>query len=257
MSQKEHVQEHRVALVTGAGQGIGRCTTLHLEETGWRVLAMDIDGQALGELPGLVTNEDSLLTVRADVAESDEVQRTISRGMQQFGRLDAIVNNTGVGVNKPIEELSPADWHRVINTNLTSIYHTTHFGIEALRQQGGNIINIASTRALMSEANTEAYSASKGGVVAMTHALAVSLGPTVRVNCISPGWIETRDWKKQANRREPSHSEDDRMQHPAGRVGKPADIAAMVAYLLSDEASFITGQNFVIDGGMTRKMIYV
>lgn len=257
MSQEEQDREHRVALVTGAGQGIGRCIALHLQKLSWHILAMDIDGEALGELPGLVTNEDALLTIRADVAEPDEVQRTISRGMQQFGRLDAIINNTGIGIGKPIETLSPAEWHRVINTNLTSIYHTTHFGIEALRQQGGSIINIASTRALMSEANTEAYSASKGGVVAMTHALAVSLGPMVRVNCISPGWIETRDWKKQANRREPNHSEDDRLQHPAGRVGKPADIASMVAYLLSDEASFISGQNFVIDGGMTRKMIYV
>ena len=109
-------------------------------------------------------------------------------------------------------------------------------------------MNIASTRAGQSEANTEAYSASKGGIVALTHAMAISLGPDIRVNCISPGWIETDP--------EAVHSETDEAQHPCGRVGTPDDIAAMVAYLLSDRAGFISGQDFVIDGGMTKKMIY-
>jgi len=115
-----------------------------------------------------------------------------------------------------------------------------------LRRRGGAIVNIASTRALQSEPGTEAYSASKGGLVALTHALAMSLGPQVRVNCVSPGWIAHQAVRKK-----------DHAQHPAGRVGRPEDIAEIVAYLLSDAAGFITGQNFVVDGGMTRKMIYV
>jgi NAD(P)-dependent dehydrogenase (short-subunit alcohol dehydrogenase family) len=109
----------------------------------------------------------------------------------------------------------------------------------------------------MTEPNTEAYSASKGGIVALTHALAVLLGPEVRVNCISPGWIDTSAWQKRRGRKRPALSEADHAQHPAGRVGTPEDIASLAAYLASPEAGFITGANFVADGGMTRKMIYV
>jgi NAD(P)-dependent dehydrogenase (short-subunit alcohol dehydrogenase family) len=109
----------------------------------------------------------------------------------------------------------------------------------------------------MSEANTEAYSASKGGLVALTHALAVSLGPEVRVNCVSPGWIDVSAWKKRSRASQAALSEADHKQHPAGRVGRPEDIAALVAWLVSDEAGFVTGANYAVDGGMTRKMIYV
>jgi NAD(P)-dependent dehydrogenase (short-subunit alcohol dehydrogenase family) len=114
-----------------------------------------------------------------------------------------------------------------------------------LRAARGAIVNIASTRALQSEPQTEAYAAAKGGLVALTHALAMSLGPRVRVNCISPGWIAHQPVRKK-----------DHAQHPVGRVGRDEDVAQMIAYLLSDAAGFVTGQNFVIDGGMTRKMIY-
>jgi NAD(P)-dependent dehydrogenase (short-subunit alcohol dehydrogenase family) len=107
----------------------------------------------------------------------------------------------------------------------------------------------------MSEANTEAYSASKGGIVALTHALAISLGPDIRVNCISPGWIETRDLQKFSKKQSVMHSKADKNQHPAGRVGTPQDIVSMIVYLV--EAGFVTGQNIIIDGGMTKKMIYV
>ena len=121
---------------------------------------------------------------------------------------------------------------------------------------GGAIINIASTRAFMSEPGTEAYTASKGGIVALTHGMAISLGPCgIRVNCISPGWIETRDWQYSARAQTPGHSERDRLQHPVGRVGNPDDIAEACMFL-SESAGFMTGQNIIIDGGMTKKMIY-
>ena len=126
-----------------------------------------------------------------------------------------------------------------------------------LERDGGSVVNICSTRALMSKAGTEAYSASKGGLLALTHALAMSLGPRVRVNAVSPGWIEVSAWKKASRRSSPVLSERDHSQHPAGRVGKPDDIARMVLFLLAEENSFITGQNFVVDGGMTKRMIYV
>ena len=109
----------------------------------------------------------------------------------------------------------------------------------------------------MSEGNTEAYSASKGGVAALSHALAISLGPDVRVNCVSPGWIDISEWKKTGARKKADHTPEDHAQHPAGRVGRPEDVAGLAFYLISPEASFITGANFTVDGGMTRKMIYV
>ncbi|MBS1113574.1 MAG: short-chain dehydrogenase/reductase [Nitrospirae bacterium] len=109
----------------------------------------------------------------------------------------------------------------------------------------------------MSEPDTEAYSASKGGIVALTHALSISLGPEIRVNCISPGWIEVRGWRKKSRRDKPDLSETDHSQHPAGRVGKPEDIASLAEFLISDQAGFVTGANFIADGGMTRKMIYL
>ena len=115
---------------------------------------------------------------------------------------------------------------------------------------------MASTRALQSEPHSEAYAASKGGLIALTHALAVSLGPEIRANSISPGWIDVRAWQANAPSELQPLPASDHEQHPSGRVGTPGDVAAMVAYLVSPEARFVTGQNFVIDGGMTRKMIY-
>jgi NAD(P)-dependent dehydrogenase (short-subunit alcohol dehydrogenase family) len=152
-------------------------------------------------------------------------------------------------VRKPLRNLTLKEWRKVIDTNLTAAYLFARAAEKALRAAHGAIVTMASTRAVMSEPNTESYAASKGGLVALTHALAVSLGPDVRVNCVSPGWIATSDYG--ALRRK------DHAQHPAGRVGKPADIAEIVAYLLDrDRSGFVTGANFVIDGGMTRKMIY-
>jgi NAD(P)-dependent dehydrogenase (short-subunit alcohol dehydrogenase family) len=156
----------------------------------------------------------------------------------------------------PVEQLALESWNRQLGVNLTGAFLMAKHAAPHLRAARGAIVNVASTRALQSEANTEAYSASKGGLVALTHALAVSLGPAVRVNCVSPGWIDVSGWQKSAPRQPASLSAADHAQHPAGRVGTPEDIAAMVAFLLSDAAGFVTGQNFVVDGGMTRKMIY-
>ncbi|MDZ7661096.1 MAG: SDR family oxidoreductase [Thiohalophilus sp.] len=143
-----------------------------------------------------------------------------------------------------------------MQVNLTGYFLVAKHTIPALRQTRGSIVNIASTRALQSEPHTEVYAASKGGVVAFTHALAISLGPAIRVNCITPGWVATDDWQAPSRRKAPELRETDHRQHPAGRVGHPADVAAMVDYLISDAAGFVTGHNFILDGGMTRRMIY-
>jgi NAD(P)-dependent dehydrogenase (short-subunit alcohol dehydrogenase family) len=155
----------------------------------------------------------------------------------------------GIMIRKPRRRLTLSEWHRVLDTNLTAAFLLARAAKKPLRKAHGAIVTIASTRALMSEPNTESYSASKGGLLALTHALAISLAPEVRVNCVSPGWIETKDY---AGLRRKDHQ-----QHPAGRVGKPDDVAELVGWLLDGKRSgFVTGANFVIDGGMTRKMIY-
>jgi NAD(P)-dependent dehydrogenase (short-subunit alcohol dehydrogenase family) len=175
----------------------------------------------------------------------------VSEVIEKFGRLDALVSNAGIMVRKPLSRLTLADWHKVIDTNLTATFLLARAAEKPLRAPGGAIVSIASTRALMSEPNAESYAASKGGLVALTHALAISLGLEVRVNCVSPGWIAVRGDEQQELRRK------DHRQHPVGRVGKPQDVAQIVSFLLDRERSgFITGANFILDGGMTRKMIY-
>jgi NAD(P)-dependent dehydrogenase (short-subunit alcohol dehydrogenase family) len=246
----------KVGIVTGGAQGIGQGIVRRLLDDGMTVTAADCDGEALQELQASVGRPERLHTRVTDVTSEEQVRQLVAATLAQCGRLDALVNNVGIGINKPVEELTLGEWNRVLATNLTSMFLMVQQAVPHLRAAQGAIVNIASTRALQSEAHTEAYSASKGGVVALTHALAVSLGPAIRVNGICPGWIEVGDWQKAARRQEPHHSESDRGQHPAGRVGTPADIAAMTAFLLSAEAGFITGHCFPVDGGMTIKMVY-
>ncbi len=249
----------KVAIVTGGGQGIGKAIVQRFLLEGLSVVIADIDQEAGQETEAEFQSLGSIRFIRTDVSDEQSVQHLIRETEKSFERLDVLVNNAARAEpdNPPITELSLAAWNQIISINLTGAFLCTKYAVPLLRNSQGTIINIASTRALMSEPNTEAYSASKGGILALTHSLALSLGPEIRVNCISPGWIEVSEWKKQAIRHKPQLTEQDHIQHPAGRVGKPEDIASFVTYLASVEATFITGANFVIDGGMTRKMIYL
>ena len=175
--------------------------------------------------------------------------------MGRFGRIDALVCNAAIADphNCTLESLDLAHWNRVLAVNLGGPMLLAKHCAPYLRAHCGAIVNLASTRAAQSEPDSEAYAASKGGLLALTHALAISLGPEIRVNAVSPGWIDARD--PSVRRAEPL-SDADHAQHPAGRVGTVEDVAALVAWLLSRSAGFVTGQEFVIDGGMSRKMIY-
>jgi hypothetical protein len=237
--------EDRVALVTGGARGIGAAVARRFAADGWRIVLADRD-PAGAETAAMLG--DAARFERADVADEAHVRRLAAGIRQHEGRLDALVCNAGFMIRKPLQELTLAEWNAVLATNLTSTFLLARESVPLLRAARGSITTIASTRAHMSEPDTESYTASKGGLVALTHGLAVSLGPEIRVNCISPGWIDTKGEELRP---------EDHDQHPAGRVGTPNDIAALVAWLSGRESGFVTGAEFVVDGGMTRKMIYV
>ncbi|HTQ71492.1 MAG TPA: SDR family oxidoreductase [Acidocella sp.] len=226
-----------VYLISGGAQGIGAGIAARLLQGGHRVVVAD----------KLKPAETKARAVICDVSDPAQVASLITGIEQVEERLDGIICNAGFMIRKPLEELSPEEWNSVLATNLTSAFLLVRAGARMLRAAKGAVVTIASTRAHMSEPGTESYAASKGGLLALTHALAISLGPDVRVNCISPGWIDTGHDAISAR---------DHAQHPTGRVGNPQDIADLAAFLLGPQAGFITGTEFIADGGMTRKMIY-
>jgi NAD(P)-dependent dehydrogenase (short-subunit alcohol dehydrogenase family) len=249
----------RVAAVTGGAQGIGRAVALRFARAGYAVSIADPDEDAGREAAGMIDKAGAKsLFVQTDVADATPVARWVDETVRRLGCPDVLVNNAGIGRRAPFLELRTEDFDRVIAVNLRGTFLCSQAVARRMaeRAKGGAIVNVASTRAFMSEPGTEAYTASKGGIVALTHGMAISLGPLgIRVNCISPGWIETRDWQYTPRATTPTHSERDRLQHPVGRVGRPEDIADACLYL-AEQAGFMTGQNLILDGGMTVKMIY-
>jgi len=192
--------------------------------------------------------------VPCDVGKPEEVAAA-AKALARFGALDGLVNDAGFGGFKPLEGLSVEEWDRILDVNLRGMFLCVQAFLPRLRR-GGAVVNVASTRALMSEPDGEAYAASKGGVLALTHALAVSLQPRgLRVNAVAPGWIDVRGW--QGKGLAPRLRALDHAQHPVGRVGRPQDVAEAVDFLLDSRRSgFITGQRLVVDGGMTVRMLY-
>jgi NAD(P)-dependent dehydrogenase (short-subunit alcohol dehydrogenase family) len=246
-----------VAIVTGGGQGIGRAVAERLLRDGYRVSIFERDATARAVVSEALPR-DRTLVFDVDVSNEDAVLQGVVETVGHFGALDALVNNAAISnpYNAPIEQLELSAWENILRINLTSAFLCVKHAVPALRKSSrAAIVQVSSTRARQSEPNHEAYASSKGGLVALTHALAISLGPNIRVNAVSPGWVDTRVLSAKRVTAMPLRDED-HQQHPVGRVGQPSDIASLIAFLLSPEAAFITGQDFVSDGGMTRKMIY-
>ena len=242
----------KVVVVTGAGRGIGKCVAGMYAAEGAKVVLAERDASA-GEAAETEIREKGgdACFIHTDVSIPEQVTAMVRRTVEIYGTVDIVINNAGFGIWKSPLELTADEWDSVVDTNLRGAFLCAREAARFMKEQGGgSVINIASTRAFMSEAGSEAYAASKGGLVALTHALAASLAQyRIRVNCISPGWIETGDYT--------ALREDDHSQHFSGRVGKPEDIARACLFLTGEGNEFINGENIIIDGGMTRKMIYL
>lgn len=237
--------------VTGGASGIGRAIVGEFRAHDCKVAFVDIDRKGGAE----TAQQSGALFIPCDVADSQALEKALQTVSNRWGDIDVVVNNAGIGAFKPLSSLTLSDFDRVLDINLRPIIVTSHFILESRlkatdsNSYGGRIINICSTRHSMSEAGTEAYTASKGAIASLTHALMMSLSPVgVTVNAVSPGWIENGDYDAL---RDIDHS-----QHPSGRVGRPDDIARYCAFLADPRNDFINGTNLAIDGGMTRKMIY-
>ncbi len=255
----------KVIAITGGGAGIGRAIAWHFARAGYGVSITDKDRQAGRESLEVMQEAGAqAFFMPGDVAKPADVRRWLAATKAKLGVPDVLVNNAGIEIRKDVLKLSIAEFDLVIAANLRGTFLCSQAAARMMaarrgpdQMERGCIINIASTRAFMSEPGTEGYTASKGGIVALTHGMAISLAAhRIRVNAISPGWIEVGDWQKAAKARKPHHSKADREQHPVGRVGVPEDVAKACRFI-AEEAGFMTGQNLILDGGMTVKMIYV
>ena len=237
--------------VTGAAKGIGKAIVEAFALEGYQVAFCDVDEHSGIKLEA----ETGAKFIKADAGDKSELENAVNEVLGMWGDIDILINNVGVGNFGDIKDVSVEDFERVININLRSAFITSRLLTIYREHQEpknpyGRIINLCSTRYLMSEPGTEAYSASKGGIFSLTHALAISLSKYhITVNSISPGWIENYHYD--------TLTEADHQQHPSLRVGKPDDIARMCLFLCDEKNDFINGENITIDGGMTKKMMYV
>ena len=220
----------KVVVITGGAQGIGRCIASEFEKQGATVCI--IDRQPNAGYVGDISSEQVL---------RDFSEKVISR----YGRVDCLINNA-IPLSKGLDSCTYDEFNYALRVGITAPFFLTQLFMPYFAE-GASIVNISSSRDRMSQPDTESYTAAKGGIAALTHAMAVTLAGRVRVNSISPGWIDTSFTE---------YTGANALQHPAGRVGNPLDIANMALFLCSDKAGFITGENICIDGGMTRQMIY-
>lgn len=230
---------NKVVVVTGAAQGIGKSIAGHFVQKEAKVIGLDIEEV---EIEGVEF-------MQCDVGNFEQVTNTMKQIHEKYGAIHVLINNAGVSEFKSLWEIEEDDWNRILDTNLKSVFICSREAARYMSSDVRSIVNMASTRAFMSEPHTELYSASKGGIYALTHSLAASLSENgIRVNSIAPGWIHTGENEELRD--------IDHQQHWSGRVGDVSDIARACLFLCNPENSFITAECLTIDGGMTRKMIY-
>jgi NAD(P)-dependent dehydrogenase (short-subunit alcohol dehydrogenase family) len=237
--------EGKRVLITGGAGGIGRATAIRFLEEGARVVVLDRDDAALrqmdAELPALHA------TLRADVSDPEDLARAFKELDEQAGGLDILINNAGISIRHSFTDITPQEWRQVIDVNLNGVFFVAQQAARRmLAGEGGVILNMGSTNGLMGYPYYADYNASKAGVIELTRSMALELAPTVRVNAICPGWILTPMQKAEYT---PEMRRAFAAKLPLNRLGRPEDVAALFAFLASDDATFITGQCFVIDGG--------
>ncbi len=244
-------------LVTGGGSGIGRATALAFAREGARVAVGDVSAVGGTETVAAIRSAGSQAEfLRGDVSKELDARALVEGTVQAFGRLDVLFNNAGILIESPVHEMSESDWDRVLAVNLKGAFLVAKHGVLAmLRQGGGAIVNTASVNALVGDPEEAAYCASKAGVALLTKSMALAYAKDgIRVNAVCPGWVDTRMFQQEADTRGISlaaYRARAGAQHPIGRIGRPEEVAQVVLFLASEEASFITGALVVADGGYT------
>ena len=244
--------ENRICVITGAANGIGKCIAEMFLQNGALVAFIDIDYENAGNLTSRFPS--NTMFFHGDIAEESILCKFADEVIRRFKKVDYLINNACLSRKGILSDCSCEDFNYVLRVGVTAPYMLSKLFLPVFSKDA-SIINISSTRSFQSQADTESYTAAKGGITALTHALSISLSGRARVNSISPGWINTKVNDVQ-NDFSFGVDEQDYKQHPVGRIGRTQDIADMVLYLCSEKAGFITGENITIDGGMSRQMIY-
>lgn len=248
---------NKVVVVTGAGEGTGACIACNYAKEGAHVIIADRDAEAGIETEGSINDDGgSAYFIKTDISNEDEVIEMVGQVINRFGHIDILINAATANATGTLFTRTIEEWNRVLAVNITGPYICTKHIAPHMKNEGCTIVNIGSIRAMISEPHTEPSSASKGALLSLTHALANSLSPKIRVNSISAGWIDGSQWKRKKDRKFVHLTDKDHSQHLVGRVGLPEDVAKACLFLTSDDAGFMTGTNLIIDGGMSVKMSY-
>lgn len=246
--------QNKMAVITGGALGIGRCLTRAFADAGCRVAFFDCNREAGEEnLEFLKKAGKDVLFFFGNGEDPEDLKAFTQKTVNTYGNIDCLINNMCITRGGLLTPCGYEDFLSVLKVGVAAPYYLTQRFLPHFNP-GGCVVNLSSTRAFQSQENTESYTAAKGGVTALTHAMAVTLAGRVRVNAVAPGWIDTGAYYREDY--VPAVSPADLRQHPSGRIGKPEDIARAAMFLCDEENSFINGETITVDGGMTKLMVY-